>query len=134
MSNKQRRGIKAWLVTWEWSGNHAKRDCNVAAVFNPRFKVERIREYVEFLYATEFYTLSERVACARNKTNNPYPAVPGSLNGVQWEGEIICGHNPFLRARLVDDLNIEVESEGKEKPTWKERPKPDLSWIRSNVK
>jgi len=56
MRNKQSRGIKAWLVTWEWSGEHAKRDDKVAAIFNPRLGIERIREYVEFIYATENYT------------------------------------------------------------------------------
>jgi rRNA maturation protein Nop10 len=79
MRAKHRPGIKAWLVTWEWSGKHAKRDCKVAAVFNPRFSAERVREYVEFLYLTECYTLSERVDCAGDKTSNPYPAVFGAM-------------------------------------------------------
>jgi hypothetical protein len=119
--------MKAWLVTWEWSGHDARRDDTVAAIFNARFGVERIREYVEFLYANETYTLRERMAWARDKKNNPYPAQFATLNDVPWEGEIICGHNPYLRARLVDDLSIEVLAEDKEKATWKERPKPNTN-------
>ncbi len=44
------RGVRAWLVTWEWSGEHAKRDEEVAAVFDPPMSAERIRGYVELLY------------------------------------------------------------------------------------
>lgn len=131
MRKKRRPGIKAWLVTWEWCSEHAKRDDKVAAIFNPRLGAERIREYVQFMYASESYTLSERMDWALDKTKNPYPAQFGTLDGVSWQGQIICGHNPWLEARLVDDLSVEVEPEGKEKPTWKERPKPDISWRRS---
>jgi hypothetical protein len=134
MGDKRFRGMKGWLVTWEWSGQHAKRDDTVAAIFDSRLGVERIREYVEFLYATENYTLREQMTWARDRKNNRYPAQFGTLNGVPWEGEIICGHNPYLRARLVDDLSVEVEAEGKEKATWKERPKPNTDWIHNNPK
>jgi hypothetical protein len=48
-----------------------------------------------------------------------------------WGGEIICGHNPYLRARLVDDLTIERNDDGKEEVNWKERPKPDVQWMRA---
>jgi hypothetical protein len=28
--------MKAWLVTWEWAGDHARREDKVAAIFNSR--------------------------------------------------------------------------------------------------
>jgi hypothetical protein len=116
------RGAKAWLVTWEWCGEHAKRDEKVAAVFDSRVSPGRIREYVELLYAHETYTLSERIAwCLGNQNRNPYPAEFVKLEGVPWEGEIHCGHNPYLRARLVDELTIRRGKDGKETPTWKDR-------------
>lgn len=99
--------MKAWLVTWEWSGEHAKRNEKVAALFDSRVSPERVRESVELLYAQAAYTLSERIACfVGNRRRNPYPAECVKLEGVPWQGEIHCGHNPYLRARLVDELAI----------------------------
>ena len=121
--------MKAWLVTWEWCGDHAKRDDKVAAIFNPRFSAERVRELVEFIHLSAMYTLGEQAACAQNKKRNPYPADFGATQyGVTWTGEIFCGHNPYLYARLVDDLAVEDEGEGKGKVLWNERPKP-ASWF-----
>jgi hypothetical protein len=122
---KVRRKMKAWLVTWEWAIDNAKRDEKVAAVFSPHWGPNRVREFVEFLYMTENYTVSERMACALPKGQNPYPAEFGRTpEGIPWTGEIECGHHPFLFARLVDDLMVEFITDGEEKVTWKERPKP----------
>jgi hypothetical protein len=115
---KTRRKMKAWLVTWEWIGDHAKRDKTIAAVFNPRLGSARVQEFVEFLYLTEYYSLSEQMAIAQHKAQaqNPYPAqfVTGS--------EMYCGHNPFLHAQLVDDLTVECDANSRDiKATWKTR-------------
>jgi predicted GNAT family N-acyltransferase len=126
VKRRKTRKIKAWLVTWEWIGDHAKRDDKVAAIFNPRFSAERVRELVEFLYLTQNSTLSERMNWARDKNLNPYLAQFHTLDGVPWQGQIHCGHNPFLFARLVDDLAVECDAEGNERATWRERPKPDM--------
>jgi len=116
------RKVKAWLVTWEWCGEHAKRNEKVAAVFDARVSSERVRWAVELLYAQETYTLSERIAwCLGNRRRNPYPAEFVKLEGVPWEGEIHCGHNPYLRARLVDDLTVRRDHDGKETATWRDR-------------
>ena len=125
---KANRGRKAWLVTWEWAGDHAKRADKVAAILSPRLGGEHVRELVEFLYILDTASLSEKLSWAVSRDRNPYPAKFGTLNGVTWEGEILCGHNPWLLARLVDDLIVERDQEGKERATWKERPKPDMSW------
>jgi hypothetical protein len=124
MRKGQQRKIKAWLVTWEWSGDHAKRENIIAAIFNPRWGGDRVREFVEFFYANE-YTLAERMDLVRGKPN-PYPAEFGKRMGGKgtWKGEIFCGHNPFLRARVVDDLTVERNMDGKEIAAWKERPRP----------
>jgi hypothetical protein len=123
------RKRKAWLVTWEWSGDHAKVAEKVVAIFNPRIGGERIRELVELLYIQSGASLAEKLSWAVDRADNPYPAKFGSLNGVPWQGEIECGHNPWLFARLVDDLWVEAGEDGKEGARWKERPKPDLRWM-----
>jgi hypothetical protein len=126
MSATKSRKMKAWLVTWEWIGDHAKRDEKVAAVFNPRFSGERVRELVEALYVAENSSLREKLTWAKDRTSNPYPAEFERINGVRWEGRIHCGHNPNLYARLVDDLTVEVDKDGIDKATWKERSMPKM--------
>ncbi len=127
MSPKKRRkerGISAWLVTWEHAGDHAKPRQRVAAVLNPRLSGQRVRELVELLYANELYDPSERIAFIKDRGRNPYPAQFGSLGGVPWTGEIVCGHNPWLEARIVDNLRAVKDGEGAEQFDWNERPKP----------
>lgn len=119
MRRQQKRGVKAWLVTWEWSGDHAKRPDKVAAIFNARWSAQRVRKFVEFIYLSE-YPLSERLTYSVHKNQNPYLAT-----FVPTTGEIHCGHNPWLHARCVDDLMVERDASGKETAWWNERPKPD---------
>ncbi|MFP6888323.1 MAG: hypothetical protein VCF07_00995, partial [Nitrospinota bacterium] len=57
---------------------------------------------------------------------NPYPAEFNKIKGVTWEGQIICGHNPYIYARLVEGLKVETDREGNENLKWNERPPPKL--------
>ena len=129
MVSRKKKGMVAWLVTWEWAGEHAKRDDKIAAILSPRWSAERVRKYVEFIYINSYYTLSERAAYAKNPKSNPYPAEFNKVNGVSWLDRISCGHNPHLFARLVDDLVVTEEADGEEKATWKDRPLPDFDAI-----
>lgn len=127
MARKNSNGYSAWLVTWEWSGEQQKREPKVVAVFDPRWSGEHVREYVEFLYAQYEYTLEERAKLVLTKSKNPYPAQFGDLGGVPWTGQIFCGHNPWLFARLVENLSTMRDETGGELATWQERPKPDIT-------
>jgi hypothetical protein len=62
----------------------------------------------------------EKLIAAFNQKANPYPAQFATIGGIPWHGEVTCGHNPFLRARLVDNLLIDDQGE----PKWEERPIP----------
>jgi hypothetical protein len=109
------RKMKAWLVTWEWVSDHAKRDDKIAAVLNSRLSESRVKKLVEFLYANDSYAVSEKMAVAQRRRDNPYPAKVE-------RGVITCGHHPFLQARLVDDLRVEYDGHGMETAiAWKER-------------
>ena len=119
-----------WLVTWEWAGGHAKRENKVAAVLSGRLSDERVRELVEFIYVKEEFSLRERIAYAKNKRNNPYPAIFGSIEGIPYGGMITCGHNPFLYARKVDSLSVEVGEDGERELTWQERHLPSFKRFR----
>lgn len=126
MGARKKKGMAAWLVTWEWAGDHAKRDEKIAAILNPRWSPDRVREYVEFIYVNSYYTLSERAAYAKSRSSSPYRAQFNRVSGIRWGGQIFCGHNPFLFARLVDDLVVIEQPDGEEKVVWKNRPMPDF--------
>jgi hypothetical protein len=122
-SRKRKRGITAWLVTWDHVGEHAQPPRPIAAVLSRRWGADRVAQIVELLYANEYYSISERIAYA-GESFNPYPARRGTLYGVPWDGEICCGHNPFLYARLVDNLRTEGEDDADVR--WVEREKPNV--------
>lgn len=118
---KRQKGVSAWLITWEWSGHHAKPARKVEDILSPRTSSARVREVVELLYHREA-RLAEKVDWRPRKgSHKPYAAEFQRIDGVPWEGEIICGHNPHLRARLVDNLIIGTDAKGKETASWKDR-------------
>jgi hypothetical protein len=117
--------ITAWLVTWEWAGDHARREDKIAAILSRRLTPERITEIVEMIYANESYTYRERIAFAKDKKLNPYRATC-----IPWQRRLRCGHNPWLEARLVDNLHVIQDSDGVEQLSWDERSKPDISWTK----
>ncbi|MGD1080464.1 MAG: hypothetical protein ABR881_19265 [Candidatus Sulfotelmatobacter sp.] len=116
--------------TWEHIGNHAKPPQRVAEILDPRLPPERVRQLVELLYHRDA-SLSEKVAWRLRKQRQVYPAEFLKVEGVPYYGEITCGHNPWLRARLVDDLEIVRRQDGTETTTWKDRY--DLREIRKKI-
>ena len=115
---------KAWLITWEWIGDHAKKENNIVSILNSCTSAEKVRQYAERIYVDSEYSLTERLEYAKNRKNNPYPAEFDRINGVSWEGRIHCGHNPFLYARLVMNLGVKLDSNGQEHLEWEEIPRP----------
>ncbi len=55
-------------------------------------------------------------------------------NGLAWQGQITCGHNPRLFARLVDNLQTTGGPDEEAKVVWTERPKPDFAKILSKIR
>lgn len=98
---------------------------NIAAILDSRLSGKRVLEIVELLFVNSQYSPSERLRYANGKKFNPYPARFGTLEGVPWEGEVFCGHNPYLHARLVDDCRIVGEGVN-ERLTWEEILKPNV--------
>lgn len=126
-----KRGRVAWLVTWEWAGEHARVPDSevVVGVFNPRLGPESVKRLVEILYAAREYDATDKLGAL---THNPYPAqfttiritVDGVPQNIPWAGEVICGHNPYLRARLVNGLRRSEPGSDVVGLVWDERPRP----------
>ncbi len=111
--------MKAWLITWDWTGDAAEVADEVVGVLNPRWADGRVAAIVEFLYSNTTANVSELAHYAKKPSNNPYRAEI-------WNGRIHCGHNPFLYARIVSDLKIKNSADGKEQITWMEPPTYEL--------
>jgi hypothetical protein len=123
------RGISAWLITWESMGNHVETPNKIAVILDPRMKPDRVKTIIELLYVNEEYSLSDRISYAKSKRNNPYPAEYDAIGGVKWQGRITCGHNPWLEARLVDNLKVRLDDNGEEQIIWVDRKPPDFKKI-----
>jgi hypothetical protein len=123
----------AWLVTWEIMGDGNEIKNPTAAILNYRLPAKKVREIVELIYVNTHFSLSERLAYARNKKSSPYLAKYDTIHGVPWQGGIVCGHNPWLHARLVDKLTLKIDKNGQEILTWKERNKPNPAWLKSEM-
>ena len=127
-SKRSSKGITAWLVTWEWAGDHAAVERRIAAILNAHWSGARVREHVELIYVNSSYSILERISYAKNRSFNPYPAEFVKVHGIPWEAQIICGHNPWLFGRMVDNLRAGTEDD-EDTLVWTERPKPDFGPI-----
>ncbi|SRR6266571_5943205 len=106
----------AWIVTWEWAGDHARVDeeKRFVTALNYRWTGERVRNLLEQLYIALEYGPWDKAAVAKSKRNNPYPAVSVP------PGEVHCGHNPWLRARRVRNLEVVFNGDGTHQLRWDE--------------
>jgi len=120
--------MMAWLITWNHSGNHEQMGDTIAAILNYSLPAEEVREMMELLYVNKYASLSERLAYARDRKNNPYPAESDTTDGVSVNTGITCGHNPWLYARIVENIILNIAVDGKESLAWKEceRPEPPV--------
>jgi len=107
MGSRSRRRT-AWVMRWDWVGEHAAVEQRVAAVLPPQWGHETVKRVVEVVYAASAYVPAEMPEAARRGGHNPYPAKYGRIPGiredgvresVEYQGEVTCGHNPFLIAR-----------------------------------
>lgn len=121
--SRRRPGRTAWLVTWDWAGDHEavpKREI-IAAILRPQTRADMVKRIVEQLYAAREYTPIDKPAALKR---NLYPACYSTVlfeehlsNGeirrqnVPYAGQIYCGHNPLLFARMVDNLRLKESAD-----------------------
>jgi hypothetical protein len=98
----------AWVVRWDWVGEHAAVEQEVAGILPASWGAENVMRVVEALYAAREYTPAEMLEAARRNGHKPSRASlgtgtvileDGTRGSVNWLGEIVCGHNPYLIAR-----------------------------------
>lgn len=102
----------AWLVRWETMGDPLPFNDQIIAIRDGRTSSEKIREYVEQYYMTTHYSLAEKMHYSSHPKDNPYPAKFFTHpNGGCWSVRITCGHNPFIFASFVKNLEVFTDSE-----------------------
>lgn len=94
-------------------GDHAVMADPVVTVLSARTNIKDVQSYVEQRYIEASASLDEKLGYARynDPVEPPYRAQCG-------RGVIHCGHNPWLEAKKVDDLRVEVDADGKEVLKW----------------
>jgi len=61
----------AWLITWQWMGEHAHVEDPVVAVLNYRLSSKTVLDIVERTYAAMAYSRAEKLALAIDRRANP---------------------------------------------------------------
>ena len=79
----------AWLVLWEWVGDHARVDQPIAAILPRPLSHETVQRIVEVLYAEREYIPAEMLEAARDRGHNPYRAHLGTC--LRYQGGRVVG-------------------------------------------
>ena len=111
--------MKAWIITWD--NAQGTGDDSVVMVLNGRMGTKRVRWYVEMMYIEKMSSDAEKYDSARPKKRRRIAFPAEETRTINGEAHIHCGHNPWLFARLVDDLRVEIDDDGVEMLKWKER-------------
>lgn len=130
--------FKAWLVRWEWAGEHAEVDEPIIAILAPQLGAEIVRQFVERHYTAVVYSPIEKLGLLRKLSKNPCPATFGSApitfedgrkRRVSWTGQIVCGDNPYIVASRVQRLRQDDPGNPVSRLSWvEEQPRHrDLS-------
>ena len=114
----------AWLVTWESFGGHAAvpKSKKVAAILNYRNSPKKVRAFIEQLYIAHGKSSWDKLLAADSPRKIPCPAKFAQIDGISWEGKIDCGDNPWLHARMVNNLQVLIHANGREEVIWSELP------------
>ncbi len=91
-------------------GNHAAVEEPLIAVLSGRLSYKRVADFVKWTWASAQLTPEEWLDGIRNR-KLAYEPHPGAIGAVQWQGEMTCGHNPFVWARLVRNARVEVSGD-----------------------
>ncbi len=93
-------------------GDHAAVEEPLIAVLSGRVSYKRVVDFVQWTWASAKLTPEEWFDGIRDH-KLAYEPHPGVIGTVQWQGEMTCGDNPFVWARLV--RNARVEASGDER-------------------
>ena len=88
------RPMAAWLILWEWIGDHAAVESPIVDIVSARKDDKYIKDYLQRLHDVKCLSLEERAATARFRNPHAPPYEPKLVFPVGYRGEYHCGHNP----------------------------------------
>lgn len=111
-AREMKRNQKAWLITWEWIGDHAAVEDRIAGILRPRLSRDVVKEIIESIYAVHEGYVGELAYWSRRPQEKPYKA--------EWDqNHCYCGGNPSLHANYVHHLKVEEDpTSGLETISW----------------
>jgi hypothetical protein len=119
-----KRGIRAWVIEWQWAGEHARHEGPRWMLLHWRISARTVADLMEKLYAQSEYALSEQVGLLSGKWASPYRAEIHAFD------RITCGHNPYLFACPAMDVRVQTSADGDEMLAYEPLPiKPE--WVAS---
>ncbi len=125
---RAKRGAKAWLVRWRAMPGQPAFDAPIdepIAILSSRWSPERVMEHMERLYFERAASKDELLSW-RDSSKAPYrPTIATGTHGIPIPIGLVCGHNPVLSARLVDELT----STSEDSLRWRERFPPHYAHI-----
>lgn len=124
--------MNAWLITWEYLGEHAASHQRFIAILSSRKHCSTVAEFVEFHYGINNLNATEMSYYANRRRELPFIIKNSAIiNDVPHADRITCGDNPHIYARKVSELTISRNNENNsETVRWKE-PK-NMEWKDKN--
>lgn len=112
--------MDAWIITWEGSSPREVMEDRVVNFLSPEKTPSEVAEVVQMLYAQFTSTLGELARYAADPGSVPYKSTLNPTKaGYYW---VACGHNPWLEARLVKELSVQMDEDTLlETVSWKEQ-------------
>ena len=105
---------RAWLITWE---NATTGELSIGLILPGDTEPERVKWLVQELYIAQTASDPEKLDSALGRRVADPAKVARSKSG---NIQITCGHNPYLRARLVEGLSHKPDEDGAETLVWTE--------------
>lgn len=124
----------AWLLTWEWDGDHAAMKDKFVALLTWQYSSGNVAKIVERYFVSAYLSLFEQVRYTESKADCPYHVsfdtipVADSIQHARsipsqgpFSESMRIGANPCLWGRKVHELEAWVAEDGIENLKWKER-------------
>ena len=115
----------ALTTPWDVSPIRSKSSSNVVSLLDYRISDQTVIKYVQQLYADRFYPIGARLAFTRHRNEFSAQVDCPRVNGFPIGGKISCGNGTYLFARLVKEVKLTKDRNGREQLTWQEIPLPE---------
>lgn len=94
---------KAWIIQWEWAGDHAKIEPNIFHVLDSKCSIKYVESYLRSLYLNSaWFNIEERIGSVGMK--DAYLTV-----NAEYGCRVSIGANPHLVAMRVEKLRAQYD-------------------------